>query len=819
MSIVTKPAAKGEIELLREGIQVLEKKIAVQKKALEQLTGKTGQQQAAQPKKEQKTDAKSQEKPAKEEAKPVPRGPRFELVRSVGEECQSEEELALLLSKKETGFRFYDGFEPSGRMHIAQGIFKTINVNKCTEAGGTFIFWVADWFALMNDKMGGNLTRIRTVGEYLIQVWKAAGMNLDNVQFIWSSDEINSKAEEYWTQMLDIARQFTLSRITKCCQIMGRNEGTLTCAQILYPLMQCTDIFFLRADICQLGVDQRKVNMLARDYCVAAKRKFKPIILSHHMIFGLGVDQDKMSKSDESSAIFMEDTAEDVERKILGSLPTTNTTVDDVYKMLETMFNLPVPRTLVAREKEFTSVSELKAANIPSAELINAAFTISGAWCPLHAAKIDKNPILDYLKSIVFTLPTSTLKVSETVYTSVEDVKKDLMSGKLPVVSLKMEVVKVINSMLEPVRKHFTTDETAKEILAKVKQYKKDVEAEKNAPKKETPVKEGKDGDVLMMVLPSNKLQLNQVTSIGLAAMNELAAGAKNIKILLQDWSAFLLNVAGADRKNIKAILEWTKMWLQGFFTQQKVPSSAITFVWESEAILSDPDTYWVSVINWGRCTTLKWMEESMGKKEGDSEEGRAANNVVAGLMAIQNACFLECATVYSPHSLFDNCLAKSKAAVKQFAVTVPCMKKEEGGEAVETTPNGVLPDSAVATTMFVEEQFNLIKPKLKKAFCKPGEANDNPVLQLASALCGITAAPLTVNLKEGPKTFTPAELAKSFSDESLHPSDLKPSVEAALNTFITGLRTATSSDPNFKKLESQITAISKKLAKSTGKK
>ena len=29
-----------------------------------------------------------------------------------------------------------------------------MNVNKCTKAGGTFIFWVADWFALMNDKMG-----------------------------------------------------------------------------------------------------------------------------------------------------------------------------------------------------------------------------------------------------------------------------------------------------------------------------------------------------------------------------------------------------------------------------------------------------------------------------------------------------------------------------------------------------------------------------------------------------------------------------------------------------------------------------------------
>jgi hypothetical protein len=36
-----------------------------------------------------------------------------------------------------------------------------------------------------------------------------------------------------------------------------------------------------QADICQLGMDQRKVNMLAREYCDATKRKNKPIILSH----------------------------------------------------------------------------------------------------------------------------------------------------------------------------------------------------------------------------------------------------------------------------------------------------------------------------------------------------------------------------------------------------------------------------------------------------------------------------------------------------------------------------------------------------------
>ena len=183
---------------------------------------------AAKPKKQQQQQqqakAKAKAEPAPAAAAPAaPAAPaldpaqqaeldrKYALVRSVGEECVTDAELRNLLLKK-PNFVLYDGFEPSGRMHIAQGIFKAMNVNKCTAAGGTFVFWVADWFALMNDKMGGDLERIKTVGHYLIHVWTAAGMDMTRVQFKWSSDEICKNARPYWTQALDIARKFTVTR-------------------------------------------------------------------------------------------------------------------------------------------------------------------------------------------------------------------------------------------------------------------------------------------------------------------------------------------------------------------------------------------------------------------------------------------------------------------------------------------------------------------------------------------------------------------------------------------------------------------------------
>lgn len=97
-----------------------------------------------------------------------------------------------------------------------QGVVKAINVNKLTSAGCIVKIWIADWFAQLNNKMGGDLKKIQTVGRYLIEIWKAVGMNLDKVEFLWSSEEINSRAHEYWPLVMDIARRNKLPRIVRC---------------------------------------------------------------------------------------------------------------------------------------------------------------------------------------------------------------------------------------------------------------------------------------------------------------------------------------------------------------------------------------------------------------------------------------------------------------------------------------------------------------------------------------------------------------------------------------------------------------------------
>ncbi len=350
---------------------------------------------------------------------------RLKLIHEVGEEIIGEEELIELLKSGKTPIA-YDGFEPSGKIHIAQGLLRAINVNKLTKAGIKFRFWVADWFGMLNNKMGGDLERIRIVGEYFIEVWKACGMNLENVEFIWTSEFIKEHPE-YWTTVLKLSMNATVQRVLRCGQIMGREESTSNpSSQILYPLMQAADIHHLEADIAQLGMDQRKVNMLARD--VFPKLGFvPPIVISHHMLMGLtepkvagvtGVDAaiaKKMSKSNPNSAIFMTDSENIIQKKF------------------------------------------------------------KKAYCP--EGQVEDNPVLEYFKFIVFEKYNKILVErpekfgGNLEFNSYEELEQTFVDKKVHPLDIKNTCAKYINELLNPVRKHFEENEDAKKLLEQVNSF------------------------------------------------------------------------------------------------------------------------------------------------------------------------------------------------------------------------------------------------------------------------------------------------------------------------------------------------------------
>jgi len=342
---------------------------------------------------------------------------KLELISQVGEEILTEEELRHLLQTKEHPIA-YDGFEPSGTdIHIAQGILRAININKLTKAGIRFRMLVADWHAWANNKLSGNLEKIQLVGNYLIEVWHKCGMDLKNVDFVWANDFV--KDTEYWKKVMSVARSSTINRIIRTGQIMGRKEAEVQQAsQILYPCMQAADIFQLEADICQLGMDQRKVNVLARELG-ASLGFWKPVVVSHHMLMGLGEppkanDEDrilklKMSKTNPEYAIFMNDSEENIKRKI------------------------------------------------------------AKAYCP---AKItEENPMMEYSKYLIFEkFKAMEIKRPEKfggdiVVENYKELERIYREGKVHPADLKNSVFYYINEMALPIRESFCKDPKLKKLL------------------------------------------------------------------------------------------------------------------------------------------------------------------------------------------------------------------------------------------------------------------------------------------------------------------------------------------------------------------
>lgn len=344
---------------------------------------------------------------------------KLNLIREVGEEIIGESELENLL-RAGSPIIAYDGFEPSGRIHLAQGLLRVININKIIRAGIKFKILVADWHALANNKMGGNLTQIQKVGRYFIEVWQAAGLSTDKVEFVWASDLV--KNSDYWKLVLRIAQTNSIRRFIRTAEIMGREESfDLSAAQIIYPCMQIADIFSLGAQITQLGLDQRKVNVLARE--IGEITGFwKPIVISHHMLRGLGKPivtgnklqktlALKMSKSKPGTAIFMTDTETEIRRKI------------------------------------------------------------TKAYCPPNS--VADNPIFEYFRYIIFEKPelkdeqgNLIVKGSSKVggvakVPSIEVLEKLYLEGAIHPLDLKEAATDYLNKLLQPVRSYFVNNDKA----------------------------------------------------------------------------------------------------------------------------------------------------------------------------------------------------------------------------------------------------------------------------------------------------------------------------------------------------------------------
>ncbi|MBO8183778.1 MAG: tyrosine--tRNA ligase [Archaeoglobus sp.] len=342
---------------------------------------------------------------------------KIEIIKSFAEEIITTDELTNLFETNNHPVA-YDGFEPSGIAHLPVGVYRPIILERLMKTGIRFKLLLADTFAWINNKLGGDIERIRDAGRYFIEVWKAAGVDINKVEVVWHKDIFDNP--EYWKKVIFIAKNTSVNRTTRALAVAGRTESKQNpTAFIFYPIMQCADVFQLEVDICQLGMDQRKVNMLARE--VAPTLGFdKPVAIHHPLLLGLksdGTDKIennislKMSKSVPNSAIFVHDSEEVIRRKIRR------------------------------------------------------------AFCPLKQVK--GNPVIDLIEKIIFNkfqeFVVSQRDGDEIVFDSPEELKAEFAKGELHPGDLKDSVANYINEIVTPIREHFEKNRKARELFNRIK--------------------------------------------------------------------------------------------------------------------------------------------------------------------------------------------------------------------------------------------------------------------------------------------------------------------------------------------------------------
>ena len=147
---------------------------------------------------------------------------KIELIcRPPTEEVLTPEDLRHLLETEEHPVA-YNGWEPSGLVHLGTGPICAYKMKDFAEAGMHFKAYLSTWHAWLNNKMGGDLNLIRKAAELFRHSWIALGVPAEKVEFVYS-DELY-KDLDYWAKTVLVAKNLTIARDRRTLEVAGRKE-------------------------------------------------------------------------------------------------------------------------------------------------------------------------------------------------------------------------------------------------------------------------------------------------------------------------------------------------------------------------------------------------------------------------------------------------------------------------------------------------------------------------------------------------------------------------------------------------------------------
>ncbi|MCH8945990.1 MAG: tyrosine--tRNA ligase [Nanoarchaeota archaeon] len=228
---------------------------------------------------------------------------RFELIKRNTVEIVNEDKIKNFMKKGVV----YCGYECSGEIHLGHmvTILKLLDLQK---AGIKVKVLLADWHTWLNQK--GHWDFVNKQLKQWEKGFKSIGLKAEIIR-----GTSYQKKPDYFEDILKLALDITVNRGVRAMQQVARDIENAKISQIIYPLMQVTDVKFLKTNFVVAGSDQRKIYMLGVDE--GKKIELQDVVyLYTPMIPSLRGASGKMSSSVKESFISIRDKKQDISAKV-----------------------------------------------------------------------------------------------------------------------------------------------------------------------------------------------------------------------------------------------------------------------------------------------------------------------------------------------------------------------------------------------------------------------------------------------------------------------------------------------------------------------
>ncbi|MEM0150710.1 MAG: tyrosine--tRNA ligase, partial [Thermoplasmata archaeon] len=271
--------------------------------------------------------------------------------------------------------------------------------------------------------------------------------------------------------------------------------------------------------------------------------------------------------------------------------------------------------------------------------------------------------------------------------------------------------------------------------------------------------------------------------------IRDLAEENVSMRVLLADWHAFINDKFNGNMEKIKMAAEIMKE----SFLAIGVPEN-VQFIYAEELV--DGKEYWSILLKVAKNTTLNRVRRAldiMGRKSSDLDLD--TSKMIYPFMQVTDIFFMDLdIALGGMDQRHAHMLARDLAPKLGFKVPVaihtPLLTNLKGGNRMDFSFK--MSKSKGEGAIFVTDSPEIIRSKIRGAFCPEGEVSNNPILEIYKFIIfPYYKNEVKIERKYGGEIIVKNynELETLYSKKEIHPLDLKENISELLIEILKPVR------------------------------